>query len=69
VEAGGLGGFDLGAAYEAIARAHLAAGEAAEVAAWKARATAVLDGLTDPDDREILEGDLATLPEAADALP
>jgi hypothetical protein len=62
VEADGLSGFDLGAAYEAIARAHLAAGETAEVAAWKARATVVLDGLTDPDDREILEADLATLP-------
>jgi hypothetical protein len=57
-----LSPFDLGAANEAIARAHLAAGDLAEVATWKTRAAAVLDQIEDPDDREILEGDLATLP-------
>jgi DNA-binding transcriptional MerR regulator len=62
VESHGLGGFDLGAAYEAVARAQLTAGDLAEVGTWKARAAAVLADITDPDDREILEGDLATLP-------
>ena len=62
VEQHGLDGFDLGAAYEAMARAHLASGDLGEVAALKARAAAVLDGLTDADDREILGGDIATLP-------
>ena len=41
---------------------HLVAGDAAEVAAWKARATGPLDGIADQDDRELIEGDLATLP-------
>ena len=45
-----------------MARAYLAAGDLAEVAAWKAKATAALDGIADPDDREVIEGDLATLP-------
>jgi hypothetical protein len=45
-----------------MARAYLVAGDAAEVAAWKARATAALDGIADRDDRELIEGDLATLP-------
>lgn len=61
-EASGIADFDIAAAYEAMARAHLAAGDVAETAAWKARATAALDGITDLDDREIIEGDLATLP-------
>ena len=45
-----------------MARAHLAAGDAEEVAAWKARATAALDHIADKDDRDLIEGDLATLP-------
>jgi hypothetical protein len=32
------------------------------VATWKAKAAAVLQRLTDTDDREILGGDIATLP-------
>jgi len=45
-----------------MARAHLAARDFKEVAAWKARAAAVLNRLADADDREILGGDIATLP-------
>ena len=62
VEEHGLSPFDGGAAYEAIARAYLAAGDLAEGAAWKARAVDALDQIEDADDREILESDLATLP-------
>lgn len=62
VEANGIADFDIAAASEAMARAHLTAGDLVEVAAWKARATAALDGIADADDREIIEGDLATLP-------
>ena len=58
----GRADWDLAAAYEAMARANLAAGDLAEVAAWKARATAALDGIADRDDRELIESDLATLP-------
>jgi hypothetical protein len=58
----GIPGFDIAAAYEAMARSYTVAGEPAELAAWKARARAAADAVTDPDDREIIEGDLATLP-------
>jgi hypothetical protein len=61
-EANGIADFDIAAAYEAMARAHLTAGDLAEVAVWKARAAAALDGIADADNREIIEGDLATLP-------
>ena len=61
-EAGGHADWDIASAYEAMARACLTAGDLAEMAAWKAKATAALDGIADPDDREIIEGDLATLP-------
>jgi DNA-binding transcriptional MerR regulator len=61
-EANGIADFDIAAAYEAMARAFLTAADLAEVAAWKARAVAALDGISDEDDREIVEGDLATLP-------
>jgi DNA-binding transcriptional MerR regulator len=61
-EANGTADWDIASAYEAMARAHLAAGDIAEVANWKAKAIAALDGIADPDDREVIEGDIATLP-------
>jgi hypothetical protein len=61
-EANGTADWDIASAYEAMARAQMTAGDLAEVAAWKAKATAALDGIADPDDREVIEGDLATLP-------
>ena len=61
-EANGIADWDIASAYEAMARAHLVAGDLAEVAAWKAKATAALDGIADRDDREVIEGDLAALP-------
>lgn len=61
-EAGGHADWDIASAYEAMARAYLTAGDLAETAAWKARATAALDGIADKDDRDLIEGDLATLP-------
>ena len=61
-EADGRRDWDLASAYEAMARAHLAAGDLAEVAAWKAKSTDALDGIADKDDRDLIEGDLATLP-------
>jgi DNA-binding transcriptional MerR regulator len=61
-EANGQADWDIASAYEAMARAWLAAGDLAETAAWKAKATAALDGIADKDDRDIIEGDLATLP-------
>lgn len=61
-EANGSADWDIAAAYEAMARAHLAAGDGEQVAAWKARAVEALDGIADTDDRELIEGDIATLP-------
>jgi DNA-binding transcriptional MerR regulator len=61
-EANGTADWDIASACEAMARAYLAAGDLAEVAAWKSKATAALDGIAEADDREVIEGDLATLP-------
>jgi DNA-binding transcriptional MerR regulator len=61
-EAAGSVDWDIASAYEAMARAYLTAGDAAQVAAWKTKATAALGGIADTDDRELIEGDLATLP-------
>lgn len=60
-EANGIADWDIASAYEAMARACLTAGDMAEVAAWKAKAQAALALVDDPDDREVIEGDLATL--------
>jgi DNA-binding transcriptional MerR regulator len=54
--------WDLASAYEGMARAHLAAGDLDQVAIWKAKARAALEDIADPDDREVIEGDLDTLP-------
>jgi hypothetical protein len=61
-EAAGVADWDIASAYEAMARAHLVAGDLEGVASWKAKAVAALDGIADPDDREIIDGDIATLP-------
>ena len=61
-EAAGAGDWDLAAAYEAMARAAAVAGDREEATTWKAKAVAALDDIADPDDRDIVEGDIATLP-------
>jgi DNA-binding transcriptional MerR regulator len=61
-EAAGNADWDIASAYEAMARAHLVAGDLDQVATWKAKAVAALDAIADPDDREIVEGDIVTLP-------
>ena len=58
-----LGPFDLGAAYEAIARAYLVAGDAAKTAGHAALARAETSKVADAEDRAILEADLASLAE------
>jgi DNA-binding transcriptional MerR regulator len=62
LEANVVADFDIAAAYEALARAHAVAGDTAGADTWRARATDALDGIADPDDREIIAGDIATLP-------
>jgi DNA-binding transcriptional MerR regulator len=61
-EAYALGDWDLAAAYEAMSRASLVAGDHAAARSWKDRATSALADIADPDDREPIEADLATLP-------
>ena len=61
-EANGTADWDIASAYEAMARASAVAGDPVAAAEWKAKSTAALDGIADQDDRDIIEGDLATLP-------
>lgn len=56
----GLGGFDLAYAYEGVARALAASGQ--PPGEWREQALAVAATVTDPEDREILDGDLAAEP-------
>jgi hypothetical protein len=65
VEAGGkaVEDWDRPAVYEAIARASYVAGDTVAGAAWKAKAAELAITLSDVDDREVIERDLATLPE------
>jgi hypothetical protein len=54
--------WDVPAAYEAMARASFAAGDAVAGSEWKARATEALAAIQEADDREQIEQDLASLP-------
>ncbi len=56
-----LEGWDLPYAYEALARAHAVAGDAAEAERFAARARELGAQVEDAEDREQLEQDLATL--------
>ena len=53
--------WELGSAFEAMARACVVAGDTAGRDAWRAKADAELAGIADDEDRRILESDLATL--------
>jgi DNA-binding transcriptional MerR regulator len=52
----------VASAYEALARAHAAAGERGEAERCAALAREAVERIQDPEDREVIEGDLATLP-------
>ena len=45
-----------------MARASAVAGDALTAADWKVRAVAAFDGIADTDDRDVVEGDIATPP-------
>ena len=53
--------WDVPAALETLARAQAVAGDAAGARATQARARAALAQITDPEDRELIEQDLASL--------
>jgi hypothetical protein len=57
----GLGDWVIAAAYEALARAAAVAGDAEEARTWLATARAAVDAIADPEDREVIDGDLASL--------
>ncbi len=62
VAAGEAEDWDLAAAFEGLARATAVAGDRAASATWRERAREALTGISDAADRELIEGDLATLP-------
>jgi hypothetical protein len=62
IAAGEAEDWDLAAAREAMARAAAVAGDEAEAIRWRDLAREALAAIEDPADRELIEGDLATLP-------
>ena len=65
----GIEDWDAAAAAEAMSRALVANGDLAGAATWKAKAEPLLDGVADPDDRGVVEGDLAHAPRVAPGRP
>lgn len=59
---GELEDWDLPYAYEALARAHLVAGEDEKARLFAAQARELGERVDDAEDRKLLEADLATLP-------
>ncbi len=58
----GIEDWDAAAAAEAMARALAVTGDLAGAIEWKARASSLLEGVADAEDRSVIERDLATLP-------
>jgi DNA-binding transcriptional MerR regulator len=58
----GIGDWDLAFAYEALARAHAVAGDRVEAGRWLEQARLASADITEDDNRELLLGDLETIP-------
>jgi DNA-binding transcriptional MerR regulator len=58
----GVGDFDLAFGYEALARGHAVAGNAEQARAYTKQALAAAEDIAEEDDRELLLGDLETIP-------
>jgi DNA-binding transcriptional MerR regulator len=58
----GLGDFDLAFGYEALARGHAIAGDAEQARSFAEQALAAAEDIKESDDRELLLGDLETIP-------
>lgn len=58
----GIGDWDIGFAYEALARAHAVAGDASLTRQYTDQALAAAEEVADDEDRDILIGDLETIP-------
>jgi DNA-binding transcriptional MerR regulator len=61
VERGGVESWAVASAYEAMARASSVAGDRAAFDEWRERARSAADEIEDAEDREVIDGDLATL--------
>jgi len=61
VEANELEDWVHASAAEAMARAHRTLGDQTAFEEWRARATALTAAIADAEDREVIEGDIATL--------
>jgi hypothetical protein len=59
----GLGDWVLAAAYEALTRASVVAGDADGARTWMARGREAVAAIADPQDREVIESDLDSLAE------
>ena len=65
-----LGDWVLAAAYEALARASAVGGKSSEAHAWLGRARTAVAVIADPEDRKVIDADLASLaalPELAES--
>jgi len=60
--AGEAESWDVPSSYEAMARAMAVAGDRAAAEEWRSRARAAVAAIAEPEDRQIIEQDLATLP-------
>jgi len=60
--AGAADDWDVPAALEGLARAQAVAGDRATAVETRAKARAALDGIADPEDRQVIEQDLETTP-------
>jgi hypothetical protein len=58
----GIGDWDLAFAYEALARAYAVAGDPDQANQYLGQARAASNDIAEDDDRELLQGDLATVP-------
>ena len=61
-EENGIGDWDLGFAYEAIARAYAVAGDAANAREFTDRSLAAAEDIAEDEDRDLLLADLETIP-------
>ena len=61
----GIGDWDLGFAYESLARAHAVAGDAAEPRRWLEQARSAAAEIAEDGNRQLLLADLETIPTPA----
>ncbi|HTC85952.1 MAG TPA: helix-turn-helix domain-containing protein [Candidatus Acidoferrum sp.] len=60
-ESNGIADWDIAGAYEAMARASIVAGDITAAREWAARARTACTEIAEPEDRENIEADIATL--------